>query len=261
MSYMSYGSLNEYLSKNFKDITWIMRLRFLRDIVKGIKWIHENKIMHRDIHDGNILLEKYNTTGSFIADLGFSRPVNEDPEGSEPKIYGIMPYVAPEVFNEKQYSFSSDIYSLGMIMWELTTGQRPFCDRAYDIHLMLNICSELRPDITEDTPFIWAILMQQCWHSDPLKRPSINEIYNEINSSYWNVNKIFIDAENKRQELLESGKFIVKSIHPHSKTHSQLLNPTIDSMLSNLFQNSRASTSSSIDYLQRVGSCHSFNIM
>ncbi|KAF0395949.1 hypothetical protein F8M41_010164 [Gigaspora margarita] len=94
--------------------------------------------------------------------------------------------------------------------------------------------------------------MQKCWHSGPLIRPSINEIYSEINSSYWKVNKIFIDAEIKRQELLESEKFIVKSIHPHSKTHSQLLNPTIDSMLSYLFQNSRTSSSSSIDYLHLI---------
>ncbi|CAG8704583.1 17128_t:CDS:1, partial [Racocetra fulgida] len=66
-----------------------------------------------------------------------------------------MPYIAPEVFIKKQYSFSSDIYSLGMIMWELTSGLRPFYDQAYDAHLMFSICDKrfpLRPNITEDTP-------------------------------------------------------------------------------------------------------------
>ncbi|CAG8707445.1 6370_t:CDS:1, partial [Racocetra fulgida] len=75
-----------------------------------------------------------------------------------------MPYIAPEVLIKKQYSFSSDIYSLGMIMWELTSGLRPFYDQAYDAHLMLDICNEnfpLRPNITEDTPQCWAILMQK----------------------------------------------------------------------------------------------------
>ncbi|CAG8752829.1 34999_t:CDS:2, partial [Racocetra persica] len=56
MPYMSNGSLNNYLSNNFKDITWKMKLDFLRNIFTGIKWIHENKIIHRDIHNGNILI-------------------------------------------------------------------------------------------------------------------------------------------------------------------------------------------------------------
>ncbi|RIB21905.1 kinase-like domain-containing protein, partial [Gigaspora rosea] len=182
MSYMPNGSLNDYLSNNFKDVTWKMKLDFLRDIVTGIKWIHQNKIIHRDIHDGNILIGNLESNGpdsnTLIADLGFSKPANDESENSDPKIYGIMPYIAPEVLNKKQYSFSSDIYSLGMIMWELTSGNRPFYDRAYDSQLALDICAKIsRPIITEDTPQCWAILMQKCWQSDPLKRPTINEIY------------------------------------------------------------------------------------
>ncbi|CAG8811574.1 20691_t:CDS:1, partial [Dentiscutata erythropus] len=96
--------------------------------------------------------------------------------------------------------------------------------------------------ITEDTPQCWAILMQKCWHSVPLERPSINEIHSEINSSYWNVDKIFIEAENKRKELLKSGRFNAKLMHPHQKTHSKLLNPTIDLMLSSLYRSFRFST-------------------
>ncbi|RIB10446.1 kinase-like domain-containing protein [Gigaspora rosea] len=250
MSYMSRGSLSEYLSSDFKNITWEMKLSILRDIVTGIKWIHENKIIHRDIHSGNILMDKVNE--SVIADLGFSRPAKEDPKSSE--IYGIMPYVAPEVFRKKQYSFSSDIYSLGMIMWELTSGCRPFCNRAYDVDLALSICDGSRPEITEDTPRFWAILMQKCWCSEPLERPSIGEIYSEINYRYRTVNKIFIESENKRQELLKSGKFIAKHTHPHSKTHSKLLTPTIETLLSNLHRNFRFSMSSSVNFFQTIGS-------
>ncbi|RIB13045.1 hypothetical protein C2G38_2199002 [Gigaspora rosea] len=263
MPYMSYGSLNEYLSNNFKNVNWHMKRRILREIVTGIKWIHENKIIHRDIHDGNILIDKvkrYDSyySESFIADLGFSRPAKEDPKNSE--IYGIMPYIAPEVFRKKQYSFSSDIYSLGMIMWELTSGCRPFCDRAYDGNLALSICDGSRPEITDDTPQCWAILMQKCWNSEPIKRPSIGEIYNEITSSYWNVTIISTEAENKRQELFKSGKFIAKHMHPHSRTHSKLLTPTIGSVLSSLHRSFRFSMSGSVNFFQNISS-DSFNII
>ncbi|CAG8601114.1 18155_t:CDS:2 [Cetraspora pellucida] len=264
MSYMSNGSLNHYLSNKVKNITWEMKRKFLKDIVTGIKWIHKNKIVHRDIHDGNILISKSSNYSSdynsLIADLGFSRPAKDDLESSEPKIYGIMPYIAPEVLNNKQYSFSSDIYSLGMIMWELTSGHRPFYDRQYDSLLALDICNELRPIITEDTPHCWAILMQKCWHSDPLERPTIDEVYDEVNSRYWYTDEIFIEAENKQQELFNAGKFIAKYMHPHSKTHSKLLNPTIDSMLLNLLQGSKSFTLRPIDYFQSISS-DSFNIM
>ncbi|CAG8529369.1 19281_t:CDS:2 [Cetraspora pellucida] len=213
MSYMSNGSLNHYLSNKFKVITWEMKRRFLKYIVTGIKWIHKNKIVHRDIHDGNILIDY----SPLIADLGFSRPAKDDLKSSEPKIYGIMPYIAPEVFNKKQYSFSSDIYSLGMIMWELTSGY-------------------------------------------PLKRPTIDELYDEVYSRYWGPDKIFIEAEEKRQELLNAGKFIANYMHPHSKTHSQLLNPTIDSMPLDLLQGSKYFILRPIDSFQSISS-DSFNII
>ncbi|CAG8457849.1 15574_t:CDS:2 [Cetraspora pellucida] len=110
-----------------------------------------------------------------------------------------------------------------------------------------------------------STLMQKCWRSDPLKRPSINEIdheiYSKINSKYWTINENFIQAENKWQELLNSGKFIVRYMHPHSKTHSQILNPTIDFMHSDLIQSSNSSTSSSIVSLHSIGDYYSFNII
>ncbi|CAG8456307.1 14794_t:CDS:2 [Cetraspora pellucida] len=111
------------------------------------------------------------------------------------------------------------------------------------------------------TPHCWASLMQKCWHSDPSKRPTIDEIYYEVYSRYWDLDKIFTEAEEKRQELLNAGKFIAKYMHPHYKTHSQLLNPTIDSMLLDLLQGSKSFTlRRPIDSFQSISS-DSFNIM
>ncbi|KAF0416230.1 NOD3 protein [Gigaspora margarita] len=102
--------------------------------------------------------------------------------------------------------------------------------------------------------------MQKCWCSEPLERPSISEIDSEINSSYWNIDKIFVEAENKRQELLKSGKFIAKHIHPHSKTHSKLLNPTIGSLPSNLHRSFRFYMSGPVNFFQNSDG-DSFNII
>ncbi|RIB17641.1 hypothetical protein C2G38_2142511 [Gigaspora rosea] len=191
MAYMSNGSLKDYLHKNFEVITWKMKLDILKDIFTGIKWIHQNKIVHRDIHDGNILIGNLKSNDSdnkaLIADLGLSRPAKDNSE-----------------------------------------------------------------DITKDTPQYWAIRMQECWHSDPLKRPNIDNIF-------WSEGDCCMkEYERKRRELLNSGKLVAKYMHPHSKTHSKLLNPIIDSMLLDLFRGSR-SILRSIDLFQTINS-DSFNI-
>ncbi|RIA86315.1 kinase-like domain-containing protein, partial [Glomus cerebriforme] len=132
--------------------------------------IHNAEFVHRDFHSGNILFS-HNWK---IGDLGLSQPANNTPSNNE--IYGVIPYIAPEIFKGSAFSKESDIYSMGMIMWELTTGCKPFVNVEHDIYLILKIIDGERPEITEDTPEFYADLMKSCWDPDPEKRPSISEI-------------------------------------------------------------------------------------
>ena len=93
--------------------------------------IHEKNFIHRDFHSGNILLEKESVGAWQIADLGLSQPANNILLNNE--IYGVIPYIAPEIFKGSSFSKESDIYSMGMIMWELTTGCKPFDNIESDI--------------------------------------------------------------------------------------------------------------------------------
>ncbi|PKC66281.1 kinase-like protein [Rhizophagus irregularis] len=111
-------------------------------------------------------------------DLGLSRPANDT--SSDNGIYGvILPYIAPEIFKGSALSKESDVYSMGMIMWELTTGCKPFANVKDNIHLIIQIIDGERPEIiTEDTLECYANLMKSCWDPDPPKRPSISDINN-----------------------------------------------------------------------------------
>ena len=138
-----------------------------------------------------------------IGDLGLSQPVNNILSNNE--IYGVIPYIAPEIFNGSSFSKESDIYSLGMIMWECTTGCKPFANIEHDHNLIYDIIDGKRPEITNDTPECYANLMKRCWNSDSSKRPSITEV-TKILGDWYRKNECVEQheqAETKRLELIQ----------------------------------------------------------
>ena len=101
-----------------------------------------------------------------------------------------------------------------MIMWELTTGCKPFSDVEHDINLILKILDGERPIITEDTPECYANLMKSCWNNDPEKRPSATEIRKTFGKWFFKNKNIepFNKAELKRIELIDSKKLDPKNL-------------------------------------------------
>ncbi|PKY24787.1 kinase-like protein [Rhizophagus irregularis] len=135
------SDLTHYLTKRFFKVAWYEKLRRLKEIINGLAKLHNVNIIHRDLHSGNILLNSYYAKTS---DLGTSKSATENDDNNdneEDNIYGIIPYVAPEILQGKKYTKASDIYSFGMIMWELIVGRRPFWDRNHNTELIIEISS------------------------------------------------------------------------------------------------------------------------
>ncbi|CAG8590845.1 8050_t:CDS:2, partial [Racocetra fulgida] len=160
-----HGDLRMYINKN--KLTWPNKIEILSSIAKSLHRLHELNIIHRDFHCGNILID--DDAKVFISDFGISR--------SDGSIIGVLPYIAPEILSGKQYTKKSDIYSFGIIMWDLTSTHRPFWDRPYDTSLALEIiCKDLRPEVVEGTPEVYKNTMKKCWDSDPLERPDSSDL-------------------------------------------------------------------------------------
>ncbi|CAG8595563.1 17786_t:CDS:2 [Racocetra fulgida] len=132
--------------------------------------VHKNKIIHCDLHSGNILIGHYNgySTTPTIADLGISKPIDELSDKNA--IYGVILYIAPEVLKGERFTQASDIYSFGMIIWEVISGCRPFSDHKHDEYLILDILNSLCPKIPSSIPQDLIELMETCWHQDPEKK-------------------------------------------------------------------------------------------
>ncbi|RGB34531.1 kinase-like domain-containing protein [Rhizophagus diaphanus] len=182
------NNLREYLHQNHNKLTWKRRIQIINDIVYGALRIHKENAIHRDLHSGNIL---FNDTAIRISDLGFCGPADKQLNS----IYGNLPYIAPEVIVKMKYSFASDAYSIGMLMWEVSSGQPPFVYK-HNYDLALKIINGMRPRIIPGTPLKYKELMEQCWDADPTKRPDIDTLYYEIKSLY----RSYLINENDEQQ-------------------------------------------------------------
>ena len=140
---------------------------------KFLTILHDCDLVHKDLHSGNLLFIS-DTGGTFISDLGLSEPTDKPMNFKD--IYGMLPYVAPEVLCGKSYTKASDIYSIGIIMWELTSGVPAFNDVPHEIDLSLDICRGLRPKVIEDTMPEYVELMKRCWDSNPDNGPKAKEL-------------------------------------------------------------------------------------
>ncbi|EXX54174.1 Ste11p [Rhizophagus irregularis DAOM 197198w] len=170
--------------------------------------LHRCNIIHGDFHSGNILIH-YSYSPCYISDFGLSRPVNQTINSNE--IYGVIPYMAPEVLRGKSYTKAADIYSFGIIMWEFTSGIPAFSNRPHDFNLSLDICKGLRPEIVKSTLPVYASLMKRCWDSNPNKRPTAEELH-QI-TAFW-CDYFPKCYENKRNKI-PSNEQITKN-HPLS---------------------------------------------
>ncbi|CAB5361048.1 unnamed protein product [Rhizophagus irregularis] len=153
---------------------------------------------------------------------------------NESKIYGVIPYVAPEVLKGKPYTQAADICSLGMIMYFIATGKQPFANCAHDEFLVLNICNGIRSEINEsEIPKIYIDIMKKCWDSNPNNRPSVIDLEKSINSFYpafgyfidKEIKKQFEKAEEYRKTNLLSIESNQSTTHPEAYYRSRLLNP------------------------------------
>ncbi|POG72314.1 kinase-like domain-containing protein [Rhizophagus irregularis DAOM 181602=DAOM 197198] len=117
MSYATKGSLRKCLPDIIK-FKWQDKLQLLKKIILGLKVIHESNLTHGDFHDGNILMSD-NSNELYIIDLGLCKPISDlqDSDNDDNEIYGVLPYMAPEILRKKSYTLASDIYSFSIIIF------------------------------------------------------------------------------------------------------------------------------------------------
>src|SRR5207248_11087019 len=137
-------------------------------------------LIHRDLHIGNILSFSGSSYGyTMITDMGLCRPADYSKleNTNKNKIYGVLPYIAPEILRGQNYTKAADVYSFGIIMYEVISGLPPYHDVSHDENLATKICHGLRPRFNIKVPQLIVRLIKRCLDANPLNRPTAKEVY------------------------------------------------------------------------------------
>lgn len=171
--YMQEGSLYTKLHgpEPLKDPTKLTIIAI--GVAQALKFLHSKRIVHRDVKSLNVLLD--NNFFPKLCDFGMSRRLPENNELMSGSV-GTPQWMAPEVMRSELYTEKADVYSYGILLWELLTGDIPF-KQMKDVQVVLAVLStNARPMITVHQNYRIANLIRYCWDSDPNNRPDFEHI-------------------------------------------------------------------------------------
>ncbi|CAN6269849.1 unnamed protein product [Urochloa humidicola] len=169
--YMPGGNLYDFLhkQKNILDLTLVLRIAI--GISKGMDYLHQNNIVHRDLKTANLLLGSDHVVK--IADFGVSRHPSQ--EGDMTAETGTYRWMAPEVINHKPYDHRADVFSFAVVLWELATSKIPY-ENLTPLQAALGVRQGMRLEIPSSVHPQLSKLIHQCWDENPNVRPSFAEI-------------------------------------------------------------------------------------
>ncbi|KAL1811621.1 hypothetical protein DCAR_0623741 [Daucus carota subsp. sativus] len=170
--YMSGGSVYDYLHKHKGTFKLPSLLKVAIDISKGMNYLHQNNIIHRDLKAANLLMDENEVVK--VADFGVARVKAQS--GVMTAETGTYRWMAPEVIEHKPYDHKADIFSFAIVLWELLTGKIPY-EYLTPLQAAVGVVQKgLRPTIPKNTLPKLAELLERCWQQEPTSRPDFTEI-------------------------------------------------------------------------------------
>ena len=191
MEYIEGGTLNEYLKKKHYNFSENQAGNLMFQIANGLKYLHKYGIVHRDLKPDNIMMTEQSEKGILkIMDFGLSKIVG--PNDTLHEGYGTLSYVAPEVLLRTPYNKEIDMWSMGIILYQMLCGKLPFTGNKEEIIAKKIVFEPLEFD--ED---LWELrsrkvidLIKKCLEKEPEDRIKIDEFLNHP----WFI-------KNKKQKL------------------------------------------------------------
>jgi serine/threonine protein kinase len=217
LEFMSGGALHSLLKNVEEELTVRNKLQFILDIAEGMKYLHtlQPPRIHRDLKSANLLLS--GTRRVKVADFGCARLVPQigradTANKSSPKrdirvqgeeseellnergrltsrFIGTARWRSPELWLKKPYGTATDVYSFGIVMWEIVTRELPFSGPDYKFNLDVEdaVLRGTRPIIPVGTLGDLSSLIEMCWQDKPSSRPSFTDIVSRLHTTAYGL--------------------------------------------------------------------------
>ncbi|CAF3619938.1 unnamed protein product [Rotaria sp. Silwood1] len=196
MEYMSLGSLYKVLHKDKIPLDWSDRFSIALQMTKGINYLHqlEPPVLHRDIKSLNFLLERsYEGYLVKVCDFGLAQARSETTRRSvlTHSLPCTLQWTAPEILRLEKHTDKSDVYSLGIVFWELASNEIP-----YDGHQSAVISNFVlggsRLKIPKNTPSNFSELINKCLADNANDRPTCSELIEVIEKCSTNQSNVVL---------------------------------------------------------------------
>jgi len=168
-------------------------LPLARQMCAGLGAVHQYGIVHRDFKSSNVMLVpgREQSCRAVITDFGLARGANLDPDSTgltgSGKLLGTLDYMAPEQLEKGESSCRTDIYSLGLVLFEMVTGALPFAERT-PVEAALRRARDTAPSPRRLQPELsraWETSIAACLQRDPMRRPgSVAEVLNLLEAEH-----------------------------------------------------------------------------
>ncbi|OHS98450.1 Serine/threonine-protein kinase HT1 [Tritrichomonas foetus] len=224
--YIPNGSLYNALHSNTINLDPTDLTLIAYGISAGMQYLHSHKIIHRDLKTQNVLIDENNLP--VIADFGSSR--KQETSRAMTGLFGTTHYMAPEFIQGEEYNEKVDVYSFGLILWEMLTKKVPFSGLESAQVIYTVVIQQSRPPIPSKTPPNLAKLIECCWSPNANERPS----FERITPLFENGTVEFPDCDRQKfNNVYNTFSPQLKLTRRHSNSNL-LLNMPMDEIVNNI---------------------------
>nr|CAG8439005.1 3681_t:CDS:2 [Entrophospora candida] len=177
-----FGNLSDYYKSN-GPLNWHRKSQLAVDIARGLTFLHAVSILHHDIRSENILITNHHQAK--IANFTLSRGFDDATKNITPTIDNVR-WMAPEKLKNKNspYTAKCEIYSFGMLLWEIAEEKTPFQNETDILKIVNNIIEKIRPSFSHGVPIEWTKLVYQALQDSPAARPPLKNMFMILNNIY-----------------------------------------------------------------------------